>query len=146
MSIQIVVSEGHYGPPINMVDYTPRPIIISCIKAIYWTNEFRWVAFRHCFRNAWKANTVPKLQQKSSHQKGGQTWSTAHHDQLSYQIWKLSDHRSQGSCIHYVTRDEQTNERRDRQPICPYCRMRVIKELAMKYKKKMCFQFSKIAL
>lgn len=33
------MSGGHYGPPINMVDYTPRPIIISGIKAIYWTNE-----------------------------------------------------------------------------------------------------------
>lgn len=39
LSITIVVSGGHYGPPINMVDYTPRPIIISGIKAIYWTNE-----------------------------------------------------------------------------------------------------------
>ena len=101
------VSKRHHAPPNNVDNYTPLPIIVSYLIAIGPTTSdelrsqsitiLKTLKFYNSYKNYWNLN-----------QNGRIIWSTIHHNQSSYQIWKLSDQRHQRSCLHKVKRVGQT--------------------------------------
>jgi hypothetical protein len=67
-----------------MINYTSWPIALPNVKTIKPTTSDELCSQDITILKIHENVKVPKPLQKSSNQNGGISWSTTHHDQLSY--------------------------------------------------------------
>jgi hypothetical protein len=96
-----------YTMPCQIIWSTTHITNHCIIYVSYRNNDLRGIAFTkyNYIEYAWwrlSPITPTKIIESKWHDI---IWSTTRHDQLSYQIWKLSDQRTQRNCIHKVKQD-----------------------------------------
>jgi hypothetical protein len=101
-----------YTMPCQIIWSTTHITNHCIIYVSYRNNDLRGIAFTkyNYIEYAWwrlSPITPTKIIESKWHDI---IWSTTRHDQSSYQIWKLSDQRTQRNCIHKVKQDRQTKK------------------------------------